>query len=228
MVNVETSTIELQDEGDVLVIRLNRPDKLNAITEEMMNGLHDVWEDLSENPDKAVVLTGAGDATCAGADTDVIEADDFSTSESEYEHKQQEIFQMVQTYPRPTVLAGKGAVIGAAFIFALECDFTILGEDTTFQYPETQMGMFSDRTPKLLSHLYGAQVAREVVLKGDPIAPDRAYEMGLATEVVPETDVDATARDLTDQLAEYDPKVTGLISETLEFDYDPDDHIGYP
>jgi enoyl-CoA hydratase/carnithine racemase len=228
MVNVETSTIELQDEADVLTIKLNRPEKLNAITDEMMNGLHDLWQELSENPEKAVVLTGAGDATCAGADTDVIEADDFSTSESEYEHKQQEIFQMMQTYPRPTVLAGKGAVVGAAFIFALECDFTVLGDETTFQYPETQMGMFSDRTPKLLSHLHGAQLAREVVLKGDAIAPERAAETGLATEVVPEGEVDATARELAGKLAEFDPKVTELITETLQFDYDPDAHVGYP
>lgn len=228
MVSVETSTIELEEAEDVLTIRLNRPEKLNAITDEMMNGLYDLWRDLNETPEKAVIFTGAGEVTCAGADTDVIEADDFSTSESEYERKQQEIFQMMQTYPRPTVMAGKGAVIGAAFIFALECDFMILGQETTFQYPETQMGMFSDRTPKLLSHLHGAQVAREVVLKGEPVAPDRAYEMGLVTDVVSEADVDTTARVLADQLAEYDPKVTELISETLQFEYDPDEHVGYP
>lgn len=228
MVSVDTPAIEIDEDEDLVTIALNRPEKLNAITEEMMNGLHTLFTELDENPQKALLLTGRGKATCAGADTDVIEADDFSTSESEYEHKQQEIFQMLQTYPRPTVLAGKGAVIGAAFIFAFDCDFTVLGEETTFQYPETQLGMFSDRLPKLLNHLHGAQVAREVVLKGDEITPDRARELGLVTDVVPEGDVDAEAEALARQLADYDETVVEMIKETITFDFDPDDHVGYP
>lgn len=228
MVDVDTAAIDVVADEQVLTIALNRPEKLNAVNVEMMDGLHQLWTDLSEEPDWPVLLTGRGDATCAGADTEVIEDEDFSTSESEYEHKQQEIFQLVQTYPRPTVMACKGAVIGAAFIFAMECDFAVLGEETTFQYPETQLGMFSDRLPKLLTHLFGAQVAREVVLKGDPIDPSRAHELGLVADVVPEADVDDTARALADQLAEYDPTVVEMIQESIIFEYDPDEHIGYP
>jgi enoyl-CoA hydratase/carnithine racemase len=228
MVSVETPSIDIEADEDVVTIALNRPEKLNALTEEMVVGIHSAWSQLSENPEKAVLFTGRGDATCAGADTSVIEDDDFSETESEYSHLQQETFQMIQTYPRPTVTACKGVAVGAAIIFAADSDFAILGADTTFSYPETKLGLFSDRLPKLLQHNHGGQVAREVTLKSEQSDPERALELGLVTEVVPEDEVDSTARALVEQLAEYEETAVEMVKDCLEFEFDPDNHVGYP
>lgn len=223
-----TDMVRVEESDLVIDIKLNRPDKLNAINERMIEELHDIWTELTKNPEKAVLISGAGDVTCAGADKSIIEDTDFTASESNYEHLNQEVFQMIQEYPQPTVMACQGAAIGAGFILAMECDFTILGEDTTFHYPETQMGLFSDRLPKLLMHTHGAQVAREVTLKSEPIDPRDALNLGLVTEVVPKSRVEDTARGLASKLAGYDDKVVELLKQELYFDYDPDGHVGYP
>lgn len=228
MVSVETPSIDIEEDETVVTIALNRPEKLNALTEEMVVGIHSAWSQLSENPEKAVLFTGRGDATCAGADTSVIDDDDFSETESEYSHLQQDTFHMIQTYPRPTVMACKGVSVGAAVLFAADADFAVLGADTTFSYPETKLGLFSDRLPKLLHHNHGSQVAREVTLKSEQIAPARALELGLVTDVVPEDDVDSTARELVEQIAEYDETVVELVKDCLEFEFDPENHVGYP
>lgn len=228
MVSVETPSIDIEEDETVVTIALNRPEKLNALTEDMVAGLHSVWSQLSENPEKAVLFTGRGDATCAGADTSVIDDDDFSETDSEYSHLQQETFQMIQMYPRPTVMACKGVSVGAAILFAVDSDFAILGAETTFSYPETKLGLFSDRLPKLLHHNHDGQVAREVTLKSDRIEPERALELGLVTDVVPEDEVDPTARALVEQLAGYDDTVVEMVKESLEFEFDPEDHVGYP
>jgi enoyl-CoA hydratase/carnithine racemase len=219
MVQVDTPTIKTQEQDEYIKIILNRPDKRNAVNVEMAKGLHQLFKQLHENPDKGVLLTGEGQATCAGADTDIVREGSLSKEDvQKLSDIQHQIYHMIQMYTRPTVAAGKGAVIGTGFTYLVECDFAVVGENTRLHYNETELGMFADRLPKMLLHAHGAQVAREVVLKSNPIDPQRALELGLVTEVVPEEEVESTADELVKELSNYENKIVEDIIKVLRYD----------
>jgi enoyl-CoA hydratase/carnithine racemase len=222
MVTVDSSTVSVDDTEEYIVVSLNRPEKLNAINNEMLQGLHDLWANFAADPSKAVVLTGAGENTCAGIDTSIFEND--AVDLHEVVEKEQELFYNIRTYPRPTVMACNGATVGGGLVLALESDFVVLGEDATLSYPEVQHGLFSNLAPQLLEHLFGAQFAKEVVLMGEPIEPERADAIGLASDVVPEEAVEERAIELTERLAGYDAEGVSWIKELVEFDFPPEAH----
>jgi enoyl-CoA hydratase/carnithine racemase len=224
--NPTTPLLETESNDEVLTVRLNRPDTQNALNRELLSGLHTLWESLHQDATKAVLITGEGDTTCSGADRDLLEGgvSDDAGGPGDLLH---EVFHLIQTYSRPTVMACKGKVLGGGFGMAMECDLAVIGDETTFAYPETKIGVFSGRIPELLEHLVGASVAKEVTLVGDPIPPERAKALGLVFDVVPESEVDGVAANLVQSLAGYDAKAVELTKETLAFEPESTDYPLY-
>lgn len=227
MVEANTTQIEVDEEPSVLTVRLNRPDKRNALNLDLTKGVKELFERLHDDPEKGVLLTGNGPVTTAGADVAVVGGDD-DAKKRELTGTINEIYQLIESYPRPTVMAAKGAAVGAGFQLAIVSDFAVLGEETTFLKPEIEYGVFSGYSTRMLEHYFGAQVAKEIALAGNEISPQRALEWGMVTDVVPESEVEERARSLLDRLVEFDSDAYRVTKEALRFDAGPSDFDDYP
>lgn len=216
MTSVATDLVETTRDGDVVTVSLHRPDKLNALTPEIVDGLYGLFEDFADDPGAHVLLTGAGDVTCAGMDTDIVGSDDYQTEFGDVDETMRRLCERIGEYPYPVAMAGKGAVIGAAFAMSIECDFVVLGEETRFSFPEITYDVCpSAGRITHLSDVVGPRVAKEVVMTGDPISPERAHDLGLANAVVPEQEVESTARNLLSTIADHDADLVRQVGEVV-------------
>jgi enoyl-CoA hydratase/carnithine racemase len=199
-----TDQLLVTSSDDVVTIAFNRPDSLNSLTIELVDELQSVLEELHEDPPRCVLLTGTGDVTTAGVDMEIAEQEYGTGDQKRMEEKYVEIRTLLETFPRPTAMAGKGAVVGAGFGMAIDVDFVVLGADTTLSLPEIKLGLSTHEVVDTLSDIVGVRVAKEICYLGEPIAPERALEVGLVNEVVPEEAVEETARGIVETIAGYD------------------------
>ncbi len=216
MTSTATESVQTDRDGDLLTVTLNRPEKLNALTPDLINGLYEVFEGLAADPGAHVLLTGKGKVTCAGMDTDIVGSDEYESEFGDVDETLREVCEQIGDYPYPVAMAGKGAVVGAAFGMSVECDFVVLGEETHFSFPEITY----DVCPSIsridhLGDLVGPRVAKEIVMTGEPVDPAHAYELGLANAVVPPTEVEETARDLLETIAGHESDIVRQVGEVF-------------
>jgi enoyl-CoA hydratase/carnithine racemase len=213
MVTVDTDLLVVKEAPDLVTVELARPEKLNALAPPMVRGLADAFEQLEDDKGRAVLLTGQGRATCAGMDEDIV-SDDYAEEHGDLHGTLQGVYRQVEAHPGPVGLAGHGAVIGAAMLVSLSCEFVVVGEGTTLAIPEVSYGIASDRAASVLPGYVGRHVASELVLTGEPLAPERAREVGLVNDVV-EEDADAVrerARELLGNVTRHDG---GVVADVI-------------
>lgn len=211
----DSSLVETRVVGDIVEVRLNRPEKLNAVNEELERALHSELQRLSKDPERALLLTGEGRATCAGADTDMVSDPDFKEQHSHaHRYRHIENPKLLEEYPLPTAMAAKGAVVGTGFALSLCCDFVVLGEETHYSYPEIEHGIVGP--PDRIERAVGPRLTKEIMMTGDPIPPERAREMGLVNEVVPEEGVEERTRELLKRVMEHDAEVLKGLKEEID------------
>ncbi|WP_323173340.1 enoyl-CoA hydratase/isomerase family protein [Natrialba sp. PRR66] len=210
MVSVDTELVELNRSADLLQIRLNRPDSLNALVPEMINGLHDVFTQVSDEAGLGVLITGKGRVTSAGMDTEIV-AGDYYEEYPELDDTLQEAYRLIETHPGPVAIAGKGALVGAAAIISLSCEFVVLGDDATFVIPEVKYGIAPQRAADQLLNLVGRKPAAELLLTGKEIDAQRARSLELATDVVPADTAEDRARELLTTVGENDAETVAEL-----------------
>ncbi|OAQ53909.1 hypothetical protein HTG_06470 [Natrinema mahii] len=201
-----TDLVEVELTDGIAIVRLDRPDKLNAVTLESLEELRDALVGLPDDGVQGLVVAGNGPATCAGMDREIV-------ADAEYDEKYAdriealtgEIYGFLTSRSYPTAVAARGALVGIGFILSLRCDFLVVGEETTLSLPEVQFGIAATHTIPYLEAMVGTRAATEIVLTGEAIDPDRARELGLANRVVAEDAVEDATRDLVDGIAEHDP-----------------------
>lgn len=221
------SNIEIEETDTTVTLSLNRPDKRNALNVEVAQELSDQLAALHKDATKGIFLRGNGPVTCAGADTAIVQ-DGTEEENRRFRELIEEIYERMNSYPRPTVMACKGAAAGAGFQLMVTCDFTILGEETTIYKPEIEFGLFSEYATKMIEHEAGTDVAKEVTLTGQTIEPERARSLGLVRDVVPNSKVEGVARELLSKLVGYDPTAYEMAKDSLRFQGSPSDFGGYP
>ena len=211
MVSVDTDYVEVHLDGDVCTLELARPDKLNALLPEMIEGLASAFEQLAADPDPAVLVDGQGRVTTAGMDQDIVAGGDYATEHADLNARLGDVYDLAMAYPRPVAVCGRGALIGAGAILSFAAEFCVLGEDVHYAVPEVTYGIASRRISQLLPDIVGRRVAAEMALTRDPIDPQRAYEVGLANDVVPPDAVRPRARELLETVADHDGETVGDI-----------------
>lgn len=212
MVDSGTDAVAVEEDGRVVTLRLNRPDKLNALDPDLIGGLRDALADLVDD-DRGVLVTGAGRATCAGMDTDIVGGGDYPESHPDLHDTLGEAYGLVRRRNAPSAVAGRGVLVGAGFSLSLRCDFLVLGEETTVSLPEIRYDIPVLANSRRLAEFVGPRVAKEIALTGRELDPQRLHHVGLANDVVPESEVEETARELVAEVAGYD---TGHVAEVLE------------
>jgi enoyl-CoA hydratase len=194
-------------DGNVAIITLNRPDRLNAINGALLKGFIAQLERAKEDKEAlSVVLTGAGRAFCAGEDLkETVAGKSFETWVEETDGLQ-DIQRVVMKMGKPLIAAVRGYALGGGCEFAMSCDIRIASEDAKFGFPETEVGMtVTTAGTKLLSQIVGLGRAKELIFTGDFIDAREAFRIGLVNRIVPGETLMDEALAMAKKLAEKSP-----------------------
>jgi methylglutaconyl-CoA hydratase len=238
------NTLILEAGGEVATLTLNRPEKRNAISQEMIEELSATFDELEKGGSRVVILTGAGQAFCAGMDLAELQrlaaqseknkvlkggvmkgglprASDANVADS---RRLARLFRRIYDFPKPLIAAVNGPAIAGGCGIATFCDFTLAAPEAKFGYTEVRIGFMPALVSVFLIRQIGEKRARDLLLSGRIFGAEEALRLGLITEVVPGERLMARARDLATELLAVSPTSLvyskRLLREMFEKDLD--------
>ena len=225
MADARTDYDELRvDRADgVATVTLDSTSKFNALNDRMGEELFAVATDLVEDDEvRCIVLTATGGAFCAGADLASLDGDerDGARLRALATSLHDAITQLHQA-GKPVVVGVNGVAAGAGFSLALTGDVVLVSDAARMEFAYSRIGLTGDGGSTFyLPRLVGLRVARELVLLDEPISPERAVDLGLASEVVPAADLEETVADYARRLADGPTAAFGATKELLLRSFD--------
>ncbi|HLW47187.1 MAG TPA: enoyl-CoA hydratase/isomerase family protein [bacterium] len=208
-------TVALAHRARVSTITLNRP-PLNLITAQMLRELDEAFDAVEARPEtRAVILTGAGTrAFCAGADLRD-EASHTPESGRAFREAGRRVVGRIETFPKPVVAVVRGWCIGGGTGLAWACDIRVAAQGATFRAGDVYLGMIPTWSLGMvrLVHYIGRNRSLDVLLLGEDLPGERAYELGLVSRVVPDDALDGEAARIADRLASGAPLAMQAIKE---------------
>ena len=180
-------TVQLAYEGPVAIVTLNRPEKRNAISFELIDELLHALDEVSKSDAIVLILTGAGKAFCSGMDLENLKALLGRTPEQNLQDSETmvKLFRYLYEFPKVTIAAVNGPAIAGGTGLALLCDFTLAVPEAKFGYTEVRIGFVPAIVSTFLLRQVGEKQARDLLLSGRIFGTEEATRMGLITEVVP-------------------------------------------
>jgi len=196
-------TIKYTEEESIATIRLNRPEKKNALNAQMRHEMEALLYEIAQKSNiRAVIVTGGEEVFCAGAD--ISEIQETSSAEAAYRHAKefQTLFDQLEQLPQPVVAAVSGYALGGGCELTLACDFRIASDTARFGLPEIKIGAFpggggTQRLPRLI----GAAKAKEMIFTGDSITAEQALWLGLVMKLAPKEKLLEEAKGFAAKLA---------------------------
>ncbi|HKX39841.1 MAG TPA: enoyl-CoA hydratase/isomerase family protein [Burkholderiaceae bacterium] len=200
-------------------IRLNRPQRLNAVTETLYAELNDALGQAEADRDaRVVLLTGEGRAFCVGADLKEHKAGRTAFDRRQYLQGEQTVCKRLLTLKRPVVAAVNGYALGAGAELAIASDFLLMAESAQIGLPEISIGNFlGGGVTVLLPRLVGLAKARELIFLGERIKGEEAVRIGLANRSFPDEGFAEAARKFAGRIATKAPFSMQLAKEQLNF-----------
>ena len=220
---MQLTVVEYEKKGGIAYVTLNRPDKLNAMNEQMHQELGRVWEDFRDDPDlRVAILSGNGRCFSAGADLSGGAPEHF-----EYTGDYPDISQTRDVY-KPIICAMHSHVVGYGLWIAMDADIRIAAEGTTFWLPEPQWGIATIPCawfPRIMPWA----IAAELLLQAERVSAERAYQVGMLNKVVPMDQLMAEAQKAAERICELSPVAVQGMKESMvraaALDYDAVDRI---
>lgn len=212
------NTIRIEREGARATVIVNRPDKLNALNDETIGELRAAFEELATDDGvRGVVVTGEGEkAFVAGADIGEL-AKMGSIDGIGVSRKGQEAFRLLERMGKPVVAAVNGFALGGGLELALACHLRVASEKAKFGAPEVKLGIIPGYGGTVrLPRIVGRGRAMELILTGEMIGADRAYEMGLVNKVVPPEETRAAAEAMLDGILKNGPIALRFALEAVD------------
>ena len=189
--------------NNIATITINRPDRLNAINEEVEIGLALAWRHFNESDDRVAVLTGAGDkAFSVGKD--------ISYQATPNYRRFTPGFDIAVT--KPIIAAVNGWCIGGAIVLVQMCDLCVVSDDSKFTYPEAKLGFAGGAISSIVSRM-PHKIAMELMLLGDEISAQRAYQVGFVNQVVPKDKVLEVSYQYAERLSKNAPMVLEMLKK---------------
>lgn len=205
-----TPKLLLESEAGVLTLTLNRPDKLNAIDNELAQALFEALNVAAIDPSvRAIRLRGSGRAFCAGRDVGAAPTD-----------KDLELVQAVSraivTHPRPVIAAVHGWTVGAGFEWMMNTDIVYAAADTRFKLPEAGLGVFvTGGLVATLPSAIGPMRAKALMLLGETFDAAQALDWGLVYRSVPADELNAVSLAAARRIADLKPEVATQFKRVL-------------
>jgi methylglutaconyl-CoA hydratase len=223
---MEYKTINLSTKNNITTITLNRPEKRNALSVQLVEEMMAAFDEIERSPTQVVILTGTGKAFCAGMDLDGLKSlidktHDENVHDSERAAK---LFRRVYDFPLPTIAAVNGAAIAGGTAMATMCDFTLAVPSAKFGYTEVRIGFVPAIVSSFLVWQVGHKIARDLLLSGRTFDADDAYRFGLVNEVIDPDRLMFRATELATELMQNSPSsmrvtkklINGFIGKTLD------------
>ncbi|WP_223701874.1 enoyl-CoA hydratase-related protein [Sutcliffiella deserti] len=217
-------TITYSIENRVAWITLNRPNNLNAFTEQMNKEIQKAIKQAGLDQDvRSLVITGEGRAFSSGQD--LSEVDENMDHGEVLRNRYGPMMKELARFEKPVIAAVNGVAAGAGFSLALACDFRLVSEKASFVQAFIHVGLIPDSgNLYFLPKLIGTAKALEIAILGEKIRPQEAKELGLATKVISQENWDQEVREFAERLASMPTKAVGLIKRSIkaswEMDYD--------
>ena len=210
-------TIQIQYEGALATITLNRPEKRNAISFELIDDLLRAFDEVASSDAIILILTGAGKAFCSGMDLENLKALIGRSPEQNLQDSRVmvQLFRTLYEFPKVTIAAVNGAAIAGGTGLALLCDFTLAAPEAKFGYTEVRIGFVPAIVSTFLLRQVGEKQARDLLLTGRIFDADEGLRLGLVNEIVPAAGLMERARALAAQLLENSPSSLRATKELL-------------
>lgn len=210
--------IILDVDGRVATVTLNRPEAMNAATDDLYRELGDAIGRVDEDRQIAcMILTGAGKAFCAGADLK-LKRDHLSMDEVRARHRWilKTVLAPIYRMEKPVIAAVNGVATGGGCNLALACDIIVAGEHASFIQSFARVGLIPDLGGLwFLTRHVGLNVAKELCFTARKVGAAEAGELGLANHVVPHDELMAKARELAASIAKVSPKSNATAKALL-------------
>jgi len=216
--NKAYQTITYSVDDFVAKVNFNRPEVHNAFNEVMISELTDVFKNIKDEKEvRVVVLTGNGKSFCAGADLNWMKKIiDFSFEENMRESLDlAELFYIMYTLPKPTIAKVNGAAIGGGAGLVCVCDLVIASEKAKFSLSEVKLGLVPACISPYVLRRVGERVCRELFLTGERIDGKKAYDLGLANQVVPYDKLDEATNEMVKKLTSSGPNALAMCKDLL-------------
>jgi enoyl-CoA hydratase/carnithine racemase len=222
-------------EDGIGTITINRPEKMNSVTDDMLVDLTNLLNDITlDTKVRALIITGTGRAFCAGTDLSVGVARDQEKAGAERAAKIKNVDLPETTLPRwtftrlpiPTIAAVNGAAVGMGAEWTAQCDFRIASENARFGwvFPKRAIVPDAGTGPYLLPHIVGLTNALDLMYSGDIIDAQEALRIGLVSKVVPPDQLLSASLEMADRMSAGAPLslrgIKALTYGALEWPYD--------
>lgn len=211
------TTLTLEYEDRVALITLNRPEKRNAVSFQLVSELMAALDEIEKSRAQVVIITGAGKAFCAGMDLEELKALLGKTHEENVKDSafMAKMFRRIYDFPLPMIAAVNGAAIAGGTGIATMCDFTLSVPEAKFGYTEVRIGFVPAIVSSILVWQVGHKIARDLLLTGRLFDAAEAHRYGLVNEVVEPENLMPRARELAGQLLENSPSSVKLTKKLI-------------
>ena len=222
-------TLIFEKKDNIGVLTINRPEKLNALSNELIEELERFLDDVENDEElRVLVITGAGEkAFVAGADIQEL-VDRDALLGRKVSRTRQEIFSRIENLPIPVIASVNGYALGGGLELALACSIRICSDRAQFGAPEVKLGIIpGDGGTQRLPRLVGLGRAMEMVLTGDFIDAQEAYRIGLVNQVISHDELMEKAMGLAQKIAKRPPLAVRYAKEAVNRSQEGDTTSGY-
>jgi enoyl-CoA hydratase/carnithine racemase len=220
-------TVAVEDTGAGARITLNRPDRRNALSMDLMQELVGVLRDLGTRPDvRALVIEGAGVAFSAGHDLSEMVGRELPFYQRLFDQCT-ELMETIHRLPQPVIAKVHGIATAAGCQLVAACDLAIAADSARFATPGVKIGLFCSTPMVPLSRAIGRKRALWMLLTGEPISAATALEWGLVNRVVPAAELDPTIARLVAAVSSSSPLTVAIGKEAFYEQIELDEHRAY-
>lgn len=211
-------TITVEHRGKVAILTINRPDKLNALSNQVhIDGVAALDALRNDESIRVLVITGAGEkAFVAGADISEFEGRTPVTQRDAFHERS--LFNSIETFPKPVIAMINGFCLGGGNELAMACDIRMASENARFSQPEINLGIIpGGGGTQRLTRLVGEGRSMEMILSGDMIDAATAERVGLVNHIYPVDQLESETLKLAEKIAEKAPIALQLCKEAVKF-----------
>ena len=219
------SIVNIINEGVVRIIELNRPDKRNALNDELIAALKDAMREAdSDESLRAIVISGAGKDFCSGADLAAIQKIAGATYEENVEDARSlaELFELIRKVRVPVIAAVHGRALAGGCGLAFACDLVIAARSARFGFPEVKIGFVPAMVAAILRRNLGEKRSFELLTLGAEFSAEEAAAFGLVNHLSPDEDFDTAAIEYATRYARVSGSAVAMTKRLL-YDIDADD-----
>jgi enoyl-CoA hydratase/carnithine racemase len=219
--------LQISHEGNIAVVTLNRPERRNALSLELMLDLITALEEIGRNDEvRAVILAAAGKVFCSGHDLAQMTGRDINAYRRIFDVCS-ELMQKVQSIPQPVIAEVQGIATAAGCQLVATCDLAIAAEEAAFATPGVKIGLFCTTPMVALTRAIGRKRALEMLLTGELVAARTAAEWGLINQAVPAAELQSATRNLAKKVAAASSLVVAIGKQAFYTQIDLDQPKAY-